>query len=242
MQVVCPQCGAPIEALTESRFYRCPYCTSSFIVHEGRGVPEYVILHERDDRHAWSALETWLEIRRVTDPVSRDGTDFIQFPFWYDSSGASEVALIPALEHPFSQISCITLPAGDLVYLEEKGDYPEPQVPLAKAVSGITAGSGEAAWSLLYLPLYFLRYKVGGVACTAIVSGTDGRVFTSESPAPSAVSIATRHLPMMAGFTLLLVVEGLMIRQALFRTIAFLITAGVLYPVFLSMLKKESAS
>ncbi len=242
MRVVCPQCGAPIEALTESRFYRCPYCTSSFIVHEGKGLPEYVILHKRDDRHAWSSLEAWLEARRVTGPVDRDVADFMQFPFWYDSAGASDVALVPALEHSFSQISSVTLPAGDLVYLEEKGDYAEPGVPLARAVSGIGHGSGEPSWSLLYLPLYFLRYQVGGIACTAIVSGADGRVFASESPAPTAVSLSLTHLCMMAGYALLLVAEGLSIHGLLFRTLAFAFTTGCLYFAFLLLLKREASS
>lgn len=242
MRVVCPQCGAPIEALTESRFYRCPYCTSSFMIQGGRELPEYVILHQRDDRHAWSALKTWLEIRHVTDPVSRDEADFMQFPFWYDSSGTGKCVLIPALEHPFSEVSAVVLPAGDLVFLEENGEYPEPRVSLAEATSGLSAGSGEPVWNLLYLPLYFLRYRVGESAYTAVVSGADGRVFTAGSPAPSAVSLSLRHLSMMVGYTLLLVAEGMMIRTALFRTLAFIVTTGCLYPVYLYLLKREAAS
>lgn len=242
MRVVCPQCGAPIEALTESRFYRCPYCTSSFLVQGGRELPEFVILHRRDDRHAWSALKTWLEIRRVTDPITKDAADFMQFPFWYDSSGTGGAVLFPAREHPFSGISSVTLPAGDLVYLEEKADYAEPLVALSEAAAGIQPGSGEPAWNLLYLPLYFLRYRVGEHACTAIVSGADGRVFSAERPEPSAVSLSPRHLAMMAGYALLLVVEGMLIRNALFRTLAFLVTTGCLYPVFLLLLKRETAS
>ncbi len=242
MQVVCPQCGAPIEALTESRFYRCPYCTSSFTVYEGKGVPEYAILHTRDDRQAWSALETWLETRRITDPVKRENADFLQFPFWYDSSGAGSGCLVPALEHGFSEVSSVTLPAGDLVFLEEKGDYPEPLVLLAEAVSGLPSASGDAAWSLLYLPLYFMRCQVGGQPFSAVVSGADGKVFASATPSPSAVSISAIHLAMMGGFALLLVAEGLVIRHAIFRTIAFIITTGCLYPVFLSKLKKEASS
>jgi hypothetical protein len=205
-------------------------------------VPEYVILHKRDDRHAWSALETWLETRRVTDPARRDGADFMQFPFWYDSAGVGESSLVPALDHPCRQVSSVTLPAGDLVYLEEKGDYPEPQVPLAMASSRIPPGSGEPAWSLLYLPLYFLRYQVGGIACSAIVSGADGRVFASECPAPSDGSLSLTHLAMMAGYALLLVAEGLLIHDLLFRTLAFVATTGCLYPAFLMLLKRAASS
>jgi len=242
MRVVCPQCGAPIEALTESRFYRCPYCTSSFLVQGGRELPQFVLLHRRDDRHAWSALKTWLEIRRVMDPIERDGAEFMQFPFWYDSSGTRERVLAPAREHPFTEVSSVTLPAGDLVYLEEKEDYAEPLVSLSEAASGFPPGSGEPAWNLLYLPLYFLRYRVDERAYTAIVSGADGRVFAAERPEPSAVSLSSRHLAMMAGYALLLVVEGVLIRDALFRTLAFLVTTGCLYPVFLLLLKREAAS
>jgi DNA-directed RNA polymerase subunit RPC12/RpoP len=242
MRVVCPQCGAPIEALTESRFYRCHYCTSSFLVQGGRELPEFVILHRRDDRHAWSALKTWLEISRVMDPIKRDGAEFMQFPFWYDSSGTRERVLVPAREHPFSEVSSVTLPAGDLVYLEEKEEYAEPLVSLSEAVSGCPPGSGEPAWNLLYLPLYFLRYRVDERAYTAIVSGADGRVFAAERPEQSAVSLSSRHLAMMAGYALLLVVEGVLIRDALFRTLAFLVTTGCLYPVFLLLLKREAAS
>ena len=239
MQVLCPQCGAPTEALTESRFHCCPYCSSSFLVREGRGIPEYTFRHEWDDRHAWSSLASYLEYRGLTEPVRQDSAEQIFFPFWLFSSNGDSRRLIPALSRSYPEISIVTIPAGDMVFLEEKGEYPEPSVTLTEAMQQFPADGEPGKWSLVHIPLYLLEYSVRGHSFTAVVSGADGKVFTVGSPTSSETRLSVSHLGMMVSFAFLLIVEGVLIRNHLTRAVAYGLSLAVLYPLYLSLLKRE---
>jgi DNA-directed RNA polymerase subunit RPC12/RpoP len=239
VQVLCPQCGAPVEALTESRFYRCPFCASSFVVHEGKGLAEYTFRHVRDNRQAWSALTSYLETSLFTDPFEQISVDFLGFPFWMFSRNGDRRRLIPAMEHPFPEISHVTLPAGDLVFLKDTGEYPEPSLSPTQAMERIPADERTGTWSLVFLPLYFLKYQASGQSYTAIVSGPDGRVFASGHPEPTGTRLPVRHVVMIVCFTLLLIIEGLLVRDYLMRAGAFLLSFALFYPVYRMQLKKE---
>jgi hypothetical protein len=239
VQVLCPQCGAPVEALTESRFYRCPFCASSFVIHEGKGLAEYTFRHVRDDRQAWSALTSYLEEHQFTDSVEQIAADYLQFPFWMVSRNGDRRRLAPALEHPFPEISHVTLPAGDLVFLDDTGEYPEPSLLPKQAMEGIPVDERTGTVSLVFLPLYFLEYRTAGQAYTAIVAGPDGRVFATGHPEPTGIRLPVRHMVMIIGFALLLVTEGLLIRSHIIRAGTFVISFAILYPVYRMLLKKE---
>lgn len=239
MQVLCPQCGAPSDALTESRFHRCPYCSSSFMVRDGKGIVEYTFRHQWDDRHAWSALAAYLETGGLNEAVRRDGIERIFFPFWLHTGSGESRRLVPALSRPFPALAGVTLPAGDMVYLSEKGDYPEPSVPLSEAMGQLRTGGEPGNWSLVHIPLYLLEYAVRERSLTAVVSGVDGKVFATESPTPSGTGLPVSHLGMILSFALLLTLEGLFIRNHLARGVAFLLSFAALYPLYLSLLKRE---
>jgi hypothetical protein len=239
VQVLCPQCGAPVEALTESRFYRCPFCASSFVVHDGKGLAEYTFRHVRDDRQAWSALTSYLETRQFTDPVEQISVDYLTFPFWMVSRNGDRRRLIPAMEHSFPEIALVTLPAGDLVFPDDTGAYPEPSVSPAQAIERMSADEGPGKWSLVFLPLYFLEFRAADQAYTAIFSGPDGRVFAGGHPVPTGTLLPVRHVVMIACFALLLISEGFLIRNHLTRAGAFLLSFALFYPVYRTLLKKE---
>jgi len=209
------------------------------MVREGRGITEYTFRHEWDDRHAWSSLSSYLEDRRLTDPVRQDGMEQVFFPFWLFSRNGDHRGLIPALSCPFPEIVAVTIPAGDLVYLAEKGEYPEPSVSLTEAMQRLPADGEPVKWSLVYIPLYLLEYSVREHAFTAVVSGADGKVFTLDSPASSGTRLSVSHLGMMVFFALLLILEGVLIRNHITRAGVFLLSFAVLYPLYLSLLKRE---
>lgn len=239
MQVLCPQCGAPVEALTESRFYRCPFCASSFVVHEGKGLAEYTFRHERDDRQAWSALSSYLEAGLFTDPVEQVAVDYIAFPFWMVSHNGDRRRLTPAREHPFPEISHVTLPAGDLVFLDDTGEYPAPSISREQARERMPGDEGKGTWSLVFLPLYFLKCRASEQEYTAIVSGPDGRVFAIGYPVSSGTLLPIRHMVMIVCFAFLLIIEGLLIRNHGIRAGTFVISFAILYPAYRMLLNKE---
>lgn len=242
MRVSCPQCGAPVDALTESRFYRCPFCASSFVARGGKGVTEYTFRHVRDDRQAWSALASYLERGMFTEPVERIAVDYLAFPFWMLSRNGDRRTLTPALEHPFPEIDFVALPAGDLVFLSDDDEYPKPSVSMEEAAERVPEGDARGNWSLVFIPLYFLTCRAAEQDYTAIVSGPDGRVFALGYPAPTGSSLMVRHMAMIAFFAIVLMVEGLLIRGHLVRAGSFLLSFAVFHGVYRVMLKRELPS
>jgi DNA-directed RNA polymerase subunit RPC12/RpoP len=241
VQVVCPQCGASIEALTESRFYVCPYCTSSFIFHEGKGLAEYTIRHARNDREAWSALTSYLETWGYSGSFERLKADYRPFPFWLAAMQDGVNRLFPAEEHPFPEIAIVTLPAGDLVFLEPGDEYPAPRYTPKEAAANLPEDNRPLSWSLNYLPLYFLSYQVAEQTHHAIVSGADGKVFALDRPAPSGVRISLQNLAMMAVYALVLAVEGFLIGNHALRAGVFIATSIAAYGLYSSLLRKEAS-
>jgi len=91
----------------------------------------------------------------------------------------------------------------------------------------------------VHIPLYLLEYSVREHSFTAVVSGADGKVFAVGSPASSGTRLSAYHLGMMVFFALLLVSEGVLIRNHLTRAVAYVLSLAVLYPLYLSLLKRE---
>ena len=58
MPVACPQCGAPATAQTESRYYRCSFCTSAFIIQEERGIERLTFSHRCPEASAVAACRS----------------------------------------------------------------------------------------------------------------------------------------------------------------------------------------
>lgn len=242
MQVLCPQCGAPAAALTESRFYRCSFCASSFVVQAGQGLVEYTFDHVRDDRQAWSALTSYLEMRHCTEPLERVAVDYLFFPFWMVTRNGDRRRLLPAMEHSFPGIDLVTLPAGDLIFLGDTEDYPEPSITMAQAQESMPGDEGAGKWGMVFLPLYFLRYRTADQDYTAIVSGPDGRVFVVGHPLPTGSKVPLAHVAMIVCFILTLVLEGFLIRSHLVRAGVFLLSFALFYASYSALLKKELAT
>lgn len=238
MKVACPQCGAPVEALTETRFLRCPFCASSFTVQGGAGLLHYCFAHERDDRIAWSALQEHLEANGADPAIERDSIDLADCPFWLFTLDNGEKRMMPACRHPWGDLPAVTLPGGDLLFVPEGKDLPPPDIPLAEASHKLATGR-SVRQSMVHLPLYFLDYGSAGHSCRAVVSAIDRKVYLLDSPVSLELHIPTAHIVMIAVFAAVLFCEGLAVRNLAWRGAAFAITCAVLYPIYFAMLKRE---
>lgn len=238
MTISCPQCGAPVEARTETRFHHCPYCTSSFVAEEGVGIAEYQMTHGRDDRVAWSALASVLEGEGADPSVERGGCEYLVAPFWLCRSGGGR-RLIPALRHPWLGKAPIALPGGDLIFVPEGSDFAPPDIPVAEAL-GDGAGQEPGSLTLVHLPFYLLTCRVGGSDCRAVVSAVDRRTYLLDAPPRRAFTLPLRHVALVAGYALLLVIVGLAVKNHLHRAVAFAVIFGVSYPSCHAFLRREA--
>ncbi len=238
MALSCPQCGAPVEARTETRFYHCPYCISSFVAEQGVGIAEYYLAHGRDDRLAWSALASDLEVEGADPSVEQDGCEYLVVPFWLSRSDGRQ-RLVPARRHPWFREISLVLPGGDLLYVPEGSDFSPPDIPASEAV-GDGAGKEPGSLALVHLPLYFLTFRVGSSDSRAVVSAVDRRVYLLDSLPRRAVTLPLRHVALVAGYALLLVIVGLAVKNHLHRAVAFAVILGVAYPSFHAFLRREA--
>ena len=238
MTLTCPQCGAPVEARTETRFHHCPFCTSSFVAEEGRGIAEYFLAHNRDDRLAWSTLASTLEGGGNDSPVERLGCEYLVAPFWLSRSGG-ETRLVPALRHPWFGMASLVLPGGDLLHVPKGSYFTPPDIPVAEAL-GDEAGKEPASLALVHLPLYLLTLRAGSVDCRAVVSAVDRRTYLLDFLPRGTVTLPLHHVALVAGYALLLVIVGLAVKNHLHRAIAFAVIFGAAYPSLCAFLRREA--
>ena len=154
MQVRCSLCGGENEIQPGQKMLSCSYCGSALAV-DGLDGPEHLILpHERSDRLACEALRSFLLSRRMPRPKDIK-VDFAYIPYLLveDEKGrtgtvsgtAKPPAGTGALPHP---------PAGCYRFFDAESAGTERIVPAAKIEKGTTR--------LLHLPVYRMRYKIGG--------------------------------------------------------------------------------
>lgn len=237
MTISCPQCGAPLEARTDTRFHHCPFCTSSFVAEQGVGIVEYYLTHGRDDRLAWSALGS--AVGEGSDsPVERLGCDHLVAPFWLSRSGGGQ-RLVSALRHPWLGEASLVLPGGDLLFVPEGSEFTPPNIPATEAL-GDGAGKEPGSLALVHLPLYLLTFRIGDSQCRAVVSGVDRRIYLLDTPPRPASTLPLRHVALVAGYALLLVIAGLAVKNHLHRAFAFAVVLGVAYPALYAFLRREA--
>lgn len=238
MTLSCPQCGAPVEARTDTRFHHCPFCTSSFVAEEGVGVAEYYLSHGRDDRVPWSTLASALEGEGAAQSVERLDCQYLVAPFWLSRTGDGQ-RLVPALRHPWLGEVSLLMPGGDLLFVPEGCEFIPPEISAAEAL-GDGAGKEPGSLALVHLPLYLLTFRFGDSRYRAVVSGVDRRIHFLETPPRSISAIPLRNVALVAGYALLLVVVGVTVRNHLHRAVAFAVILGVAYLALSAFLRREA--
>ncbi|BBA69615.1 hypothetical protein KIP69_05550 [Geobacter sulfurreducens] len=237
MTIACPQCGAPAEARTDTRFHGCAFCGSSFMVERGIGIAEYHLEHERDDRVAWSALASTLERDGAGQAVERTSCEYLVAPFWLSRPESGGNRLVPALRHPWLQGPVPGLPGGDLLFVPALNDFILPDIPADEAL-GEGAGRGGTSLSLIYLPLYFLSFRLAGHDCRALVSAVDRRVALLTPLPLRSESVPFRHAALVAGFAITLTAAGLAVKSHLLRAAVFAAVLAVAWPVCTALLRR----
>ena len=238
MQVACPQCGAPVTAQTETRFYRCAYCSSAFVIQGERGIDQFTFSHQRDDRIAWSALAEHLERNRVETAMEKGPVEFLSVPFWCFTLDSGVTRMAPAMPPTLPELSVVALPGGDLRFPQPGEEFPPPEVTLADAERGLN-GSSIARRFLVHLPLYLLTYTSQGVPYQALVSGADCKVYAQRLPAERGITIPHCHFLMIGLYVVILVIEGLAIRRLEWRSLAFVLTGLAAWPLCYAILRRE---
>ncbi len=242
MNVTCPRCGACQELQSESRFYSCSYCRSTFAVAGGGRVSEYLADIHPDERSAWSVLADYLEQGGLRSAVRRGHCDTLICPFWLVRSDQGSTIFRPATTMEVPLLASISLPGCDLVPLDDSAPRVLPDLPLEGVLESAGLSAGKCRVSLVHLPLQVLEYSVDGIGyrCTVVVA--DWKVYADSLPSPVQSGIPASRVCFLAGYGTLLLVLSVAIRQHLIRGVLFLLLLGAAWFVARRMVARELSS
>lgn len=218
MQITCTQCGAEVSVRQGEMFLFCSSCDSSLFLDRSKVVFNYRLKPTLTQESARSSLLRWMAgndtIKDLDQKASIDECRFIYHPFWYFRlKNDSEEEIEIKLAHPstVSELSQVSIPAGDLLFLQASDFDPEqflsPTVALQTALADIDPASVREA-SLVFVPLFRFLYSYESVSYSALVDGSSGRVFSSIYPKKNEVPFISVAAACWVTFFLLGIITG----------------------------------
>lgn len=204
-QLTCSQCGGELHPDEGQVFLACPYCAATVYLDRSRVVFHWYVAPTLDERQATASLYRWMSGSQTVKELDKKARlaepSFQFFPLWYfrwQAGQGEQVALQPAAATSVSELSRLTLPAGDLKRYEETldGQVVAPTVPLEAALDWLkgqaaltshhSPGSGRISeikeMAVVHVPLYFFRYTYGKNTYTAVVDAAAGTVLANLYP------------------------------------------------------------
>jgi len=228
MEARCPRCGARQELRTESRFYACHYCRSTFVISDGGKVAEYIADVSAEPEAAWSALHDFLEQNAYNGAFERINDSPVVLPFWLVRCQDGTTLFRPACHYAAPRLELVALPASDLVPVKDNSDYVLPDHTPETYLTETACGDA-AMVSLVYLPLYLLKYAASGKEYVCTVSVADWRVYADVFPQNETMAIEPARIYFLAAYLVALVAVCMLISNMLFRGTAVLLLLVTAY-------------
>jgi DNA-directed RNA polymerase subunit RPC12/RpoP len=223
MTLTCTQCGGELHPDEGQIFIVCPYCTASVYLDKRKVVFHWSLAPTLSETDARTALARWMSGSQTVKDLDKKARvtaqTFTYFPLWYFLAGKEKrekVLLQPAAAVSVSELTGLTLPAGDLVKYDPALDSQAetPTVPLdAARLWALQREPGVEIRenSLVHVPLYIFKYEYKNRTYTAMVEAATGRVlaniFPAKAEAPylmlggvtAAVFLCLALLPLISG-------------------------------------------
>jgi hypothetical protein len=240
MNVTCPRCGARQELQSETRFYSCSYCRSTFAVEGGRRVAEYLADIRPDERSAWSVLSDHLEQEGRRSAVQRRRCDTLVCPFWLVRKSDGGALFTPAAAIDLPLVEGVSLPGCDLIPVSDSSSLVLPDKPLEEVLEAARLSPGECQVSLVHLPLQLLEYVVDGIAyrCTVLVA--DWKLYADSLPPLESAGIPLPRICFLAAYVALLLLAAVTIRHHLIRGAVFALLLGAGWRLGRRMVSREA--
>ncbi len=191
-EVKCTKCGAPIKFDTGDRFAKCEYCGTQIYIDRSGVVFFYIMPFFIDRANAQGIFKRWtagstmakdLEARAQVAEIKQ-----LYFPvylFRRDVGGKEEIKVEPARSTTLPGLHSLKVPAGDIKIFDR--DYPvgdvellKPDIDMATYLPSLPGTAKEQ--SLLYFPIWTVKYQYGGRQYETVIDGSSGEVFASDYP------------------------------------------------------------
>ncbi len=192
-EVKCTKCGAPIPFDSGDRFARCAYCGTQIYIDKSGVVFFYIMPFFIDKTNAQGIFKRWaagsamardLEARAQVTEIKQ--TYFPVYLFKRDLGGKELVKVEPARSTTLPGLHSLKVPAGDIKIFDK--DYAvggieilKPDIDMSAYLPNLPGAAKEQ--SLVYFPIWTVRYQYNGRPYDMVVDGSSGEVFAADFPA-----------------------------------------------------------
>jgi hypothetical protein len=165
---------------------------------------------------------------------------FSYFPIWHITHSDGVSFTQPAAHTTHTEISSFRIPAGDLIYYDREkddlGETEDPSIP-PEAATHWTKGdrdqvNGLTRLWLIYLPIYFFSFSVGGTRHKASIIGDSTRVYSDAVSSFSKEKTDYRPLIFFITTFLVCLILGFLFSDSVLMQAAVIGGAMVLFMLF----------
>lgn len=223
VKLTCTQCGGELHPDEGESFITCPYCAATVYVDKSLVVFQHSLRPTLDPQKAAAALNRWMSgsqtVKNLDQKAQVTGYTFEFFPLWYFKTkgvGGEKVELQPAAATSVTELTKMSIPAGDLLPYDLSLDPQStaPTVPLDAArewLNQVRPGAEVLETALVHVPIYIFKYLYKNQTYTAVVEAATGTVlanlFPAKAEAPyvlvamvtALVYLGLASLPLMSG-------------------------------------------
>lgn len=196
LQILCPQCSAPLEVEAGSEFVTCPFCSATNYVDKSQVVLHYAVQATLEEAGAEAALRRWMggnaTVKNLDTKARIERPSFQLFPLWMltvQKENAEKVVIEPAAALPITELLEIRIPASDLQPYDHTLESAaiEPTVPYETVKKWLTeqhkVGEGDIKSSaIVHVPIFVCKYWFEDRAYTALIDAASSEVFASIFP------------------------------------------------------------
>lgn len=231
----CPKCGAALPVKPGVQMAVCSFCETPSYIDRREALFFYILPFSIQEDAARAIFKRWTagpacpkDMEATAEIVSLKKEYFPVFRFRRTVSGKEQVVSRPARGTLLPGMQNLVIPPGDMIVFDtqDKAGNAEVLHPDIALDSYLPELEGETIdQSLVYFPIYELKYRYGGAEYALVIDGSSGRISVTNSPKRSSVSyIAVLVLSFILGF--LGVILGLTITPIFFVLIIVGIFAG----------------
>ena len=207
----CPKCGAPLPVKPGTQMTVCSFCGTPSYIDRREAIFFYILPFSITEEAARGIFKRWTagpacpkDMEALAEITSLKKEYFPVFRFRRTVGGKEQVVSKPARGTLLPGMHSIEIPPGgmDIFDSAAKAGGAEVLHPDITVDTYIAELEGEAIdQSLVYFPIYELRYRYAGVEYDLVIDGSSGRISVTSSPKRSSAShVAVMALAFVLGF------------------------------------------
>ena len=190
--IKCTKCGAPNDLDAGDKFMRCAFCDGQIYIDKSGAGFIYILPYLIGQVDAQGIFKRWCagserakDLEAAASVTAFTTSYFPVFMFRRGTDQGERVFIEPARSTTLPGLHSLKIPPGDLMVFDQKYDFGgvELMPPNIEMVAYLSSMQGEALeQALVYFPIYRVEYTYDGRRWEALIDGSSGEVFSSDSP------------------------------------------------------------